>query len=145
MKSTLNLTSLQFMVSVIVEDLENFRLTGNRLFDFEEVRNCTNLDELFKQWLLQFDDLSSTPDEDLEDVKLELSEHMKYISIWNVSEVERATNVKSFKDYFEGYEGFSKLVVDFYETSSKEDEEWAKTKNSPEFKAKFKELTGMEI
>ncbi|MED3013586.1 hypothetical protein P4359_31900, partial [Bacillus thuringiensis] len=78
MKSTLNLTSLQFMVSVIVEDLENFRLTGNRLFDFEEVRNCTNLDELFKQWLLQFDDLSSTPDEDLEDVKLELSEHMKY-------------------------------------------------------------------
>ncbi|MEC2463407.1 hypothetical protein P9X10_00650 [Bacillus cereus] len=145
MNSTLSTTSISFMVAVIVEDLENFRKTGNRLFDFEEISNTTNIDELFKKWLLQFDDLSTISNEDLEDVKLELNEHMNYMSIWNVNELDRNINVKAFKDYFEGYEGFSKLVVDLYVTGCKEDEEKEKVRNSPEFKAKFKEMTGMDI
>ncbi|MGF2716630.1 hypothetical protein ACQUY5_31205 [Bacillus cereus] len=145
MKTALELASMEFMVAMIVEDLENFRIDGSRLFDLEEVSNCTQLNELQGKWLSQFEDLSSIGNEIVEEIKIMLSEHMGYMSIWNIDEAERNANISVFKAYFKGYDGFCKLVVDLYETSSKEDEEYKKVKNSPEFKAKYKEVTGRDI
>ncbi|PHE64332.1 hypothetical protein COF68_05690 [Bacillus toyonensis] len=145
MKTGIGLASTSFMLAIIVEDLENFRATGSKLFDFEGLGDCADLQGMYSKWLLQFDDLTSITNEELEMIKLELDEHMKMMCIWNTDEEVMETNIKAFEEYFNGYNGFCKLIVDLYKTNFKEDKDWQEIKNSPEFKAKYKELTGRDL